>query len=172
MDGVHSVVNALVHGLDPAGYIDLALQAHGFIPAHQLFQFADQIVRFLFRNKLGGLDRVHQELQFRKFKGTADHMIMIAFALWFAFHFYSQRLQIPEVLINTPAVRGDLIFPQLGYDLRHGDIMLVVCPLKHDLCQTVQLEFLVCSLRHVLTLPLIYILIILSAMRYVDKKRI
>ena len=56
-------------------------------------------------------------------------MIMIAFALWFAFHFYSQRLQIPEVLINTPAVRGDLIFPQLGYDLRHGDIMLVVCPL-------------------------------------------
>ena len=50
--------------------------------------------------------------------------------------------------------------------------MLVVCPLKHDLRQTVQFEFLVCSLRHVLTLPLIYILIILSAMRYVDKKRI
>ena len=46
-------------------------------------------------------------------------------------------------------IRRDIVPGESFFDFRHGNIMLIIRLLQHDLCQTVQLEFLIRSLWHV-----------------------
>ena len=148
MNGVHRIVNALIHGLDPPGDIDLALQLHGLIAADQLLQLPDQGVGLLLRDKLRRLNGVHQKLQLRQFKRPGDHVVVIALPRRLSLHLDPQYFQVLEVGVNALAVGGDLILSQGRDDLRHGDVVVVVCALQHDLSQTVKLELLIGSLGH------------------------
>ena len=62
------VINALVHGLDPAADIDLSLKLPGLMAAGQLLQLADKGVTLSLGNEAGGLHRVHKQLQLGQFK--------------------------------------------------------------------------------------------------------
>ena len=153
VNGVHGIIDAFVHGLDPAGYIHLPLQLLGVIFTDQLFQLPDQGIRFLLRNKPGGLDGVHQELQFRQLKRPVDHMIVVSVSHRFPFHLNIKDFQIPEVSIDAFPVRSDFIFSQRGHNFRHGDIVFLIRIFQHDLCEPVQFKLLIRSLWHGLPSP-------------------
>ena len=148
VDGIHCIIKALVHRLDPAGYKDLPLQLHGLVSADLLLQLPDQGVRLFLGNEFRRLDRVHQKLQFRQLEGPADHVVMIALPHRLALDLDSQHFQIPQIRVNALPVRSDIVPGQRFLDLRHGNIMLIIRLLQHDLRQTVQLEFLIRSFRH------------------------
>ena len=60
MQGVHTEVDRLVLGLDPAGHIDLPLQLAGLVGAAEPLHLADELVGFAPGDELAGLHRVHQ----------------------------------------------------------------------------------------------------------------
>ena len=68
MDRIHIVEDGLVHGLDPVGNKHLAGKKLGVKGVCQLLNLLDEGNRLLLCNELGGLDAVHHELQFGKFK--------------------------------------------------------------------------------------------------------
>ena len=137
MNGIHGVVNTLIHGLDSSGYIDLTLQFLGIILPDHCFQLLNQTVRFLLRDELGRLNGIHQKFKCRQCKGSVDHMIAITIAILFPFHFYSQYLQIPQVIVKTLSVCRNIILCKGLLDLRHGDIMLFIRFLHHNLRKSV-----------------------------------
>ncbi len=61
MNSIHTVINALVHGLDPAGYIHLTLQFLSIVFSGKGFQLFYQLVGFLYGDKLRRLYCVHKE---------------------------------------------------------------------------------------------------------------
>lgn len=55
--------------------------------------------------------------------------------------------------IQTSSLCDNIILFQLFLNLRHCQIMCFIRLFTHDLCETVQLKLLICSLRHNTTLP-------------------
>lgn len=62
MQGIHIVVDAFVHILDPVGDIDLAAQGLGLVAAGQLFQLGDERIAFAQGEEFAALHGIHQQL--------------------------------------------------------------------------------------------------------------
>ena len=153
VDSVHRVVDALVHGLDAAGHVDLALQLPGLVLADQALQLPYELVGFLCRDEPGGLDGVHQQLQLRHLELPAHHVVAVGSAPGLPLHLDPQMLQVLQVRVDALPVRRHLIGAQRFQDLRHGQVVIIVRLLQHDLRKIVKFQFLVLSSGHMKRLP-------------------
>ena len=66
MDGVHVVVDGLVHALDPVLHEQLPLHEGRLVDAHEARQLFDELHGLALRDELAGLDAVDEELDLRQ----------------------------------------------------------------------------------------------------------
>ena len=149
MNGIYIIVNRFVHGLNPSRNENLTLQCRCFIFARQFFQLCDQLIGLSGSDELGRLNHIHQKLQFRDLKRTLHHMITISASARLSCHFDSKDLQIAQIIVETLSLCRNLITRQFFLDLCHGQKMIFIRLFQHNLCQPVQLKFLILSFRHI-----------------------
>ena len=68
MELVYIIIYALVHGLDPAADVHLPLELAGLVHRRLGLQLADELAALALGDELGGLHRVHQQLQLGQLK--------------------------------------------------------------------------------------------------------
>ena len=111
-------------------------------------EFPDQLIRLLFRNKLGRLDRIPQKLQLRYLKLLTANMVIIITSDFLAHHIHTKNTKCLQIVIQALPISSHPISLKGAFDLRHSDHMLIIGLLKHNAAQIVQFEFLICSLGH------------------------
>ena len=141
-DLVHVVVDALVHALDPAAHVDLALQQLRIIDAGEVFELFDQRERFSLGDELGALDAVHQQLQLRQLKVARGDVI--AGALVLALHdVHAEAAQRLDVVVDRLALGGNVLPRQLLDHVLHRDRVRLVAVFHQIAQQIEQLQLLI-----------------------------
>ena len=125
VDAVHVIKNALIDGLYPVADKHFPLQSPCLLPRRTLRQFADQLFRLAHRNELGRLDRIDQKLKLRKFKIPCSHEVP-ARAPFLLDDVQTELPQHLHIGIGRPAVRRQVVLPEIRSDLRRVDSMLLI----------------------------------------------
>ena len=125
MESIHIVVDALVHGLDPAGNKDLPLHLPGLGLAGQPFQLPDKLFALILGDELAGLHRIHQQLEFRQFKGAAAQIVPAAPAPA-QFHIYPAGPQGLDIVVDALALGPDPLGFQCPDQLGHAERVILI----------------------------------------------
>ena len=151
MELVHVVVDGLIHGLHPAGDVDLAAEAPGLVDTGQPFELADEGKGLFRRDELGGLHAVHQQLQLRQLKAPGGHEVAAAAALAAADDIHSGLPQGLDVRVDALALGLDAPLGQHPDDPGSREGMLLVGVLQQELPQGQDLFLLMGGTRHPIT---------------------
>ena len=126
VDGVDIIVDGFVHGLDPVGHMDLAVEKLRLVYAGQCLQLADKLHGLALGNEFGGLNAVHQQLQLRQLKIAAPHIVGAAAAAAGGNNVQSVGAEGFNVGINAFPLCGDTVRGQHGHQLRRCDRVVFI----------------------------------------------
>ena len=116
--------------------------------AGQSLQLSDQRVALTAGDEPGGLNRIHQQLQFRELKVPAAHKPTRGASLP-ALNVYSESCQGAQIVINTLSLRLDAVPRQLGNQLLDRQRMFFICLLHQNPAQIQELQLLIGASGHV-----------------------
>ena len=115
--------------------------------AGQSLQLSDQRVALTAGDEPGGLNRIHQQLQFRELKVPAAHKPTRGASLP-ALNVYSESCQGAQIVINTLSLRLDAVPRQLGNQLLDRQRMFFICLLHQNPAQIQELQLLIGASCH------------------------
>ena len=152
VQGVHGVIDALVHGFDAAGDIDLPLELPGLVAGGKALHLLDELIGLFSGDEPGGLHRVHQQLQLRQFKGAGGDKIAPGAAVPPLFNVHAHHPQGLQVVVQTLSVPHvhTLRPEQLHHPGDGHGVLLVGLPVE-DIGQIQQLGLLILTFCHGMT---------------------
>ena len=80
LDGIHIVVDGLVHALDPAGHQHIPPHQPGIVDTALVAQLLDQLSGFLFGEESAGLHRIDEQLQLGNLEVPGCDVVAAVFA--------------------------------------------------------------------------------------------
>ena len=134
VDGVHIIIDGLVHALDPVHHKDLPVELLGLVDAGQGLQLVDEGASLFVGDELGGLDTVHQQLQLRQLEHPAAHVV----ALGGAHDVHAIVLEQAQVGVQTLTLGGDVMAGQMGDHVLDGHQVFLVAAAQEEVTQVEQ----------------------------------
>ena len=116
--------------------------------AGQCLNLLDQRGRFLMRNKFGGLDAVHQQLQLRELKIPVGDIVPAGAAGPGLHNIQTEVLKCFYVAVNALALGGDTLGFQKADDLINGNGMIFIGVLQKIIHDVERFEFLIRRTSH------------------------
>ena len=154
VDTIHRIVDALIHGLDAARHHHLPPQLPGLVDADQPFQLGNQLQGLFLRQKPGGLDRVHQQLQFRQLKIPGGQIVPAAPALAVQ-NVHALFPQGFQIAVNAFSFGCDAPCFQMGENVLHGQGVVAVAFSLQQVLEHQELSLLLFRFCHGITIPLL-----------------
>lgn len=142
MDLIHVIVDGLIHSLDSVLHENLAIEKLRIVIACKGLNFLDQRGSLLVGDELGGLNAIHQQLQFRKLEHTTRHIIPVETIALDLNDINAKYAQCLDVIVNALTLSRDAVRLQITDDLVHTNRLLLVGILKQVIHDMEQLQFL------------------------------